>query len=118
MKPTLDEDDVLKFSSGLKISIGDFREKFLSKDTIDPSEHTFNALPCPFLEDKECSNYACRHKACASYPHLRKDEFVFRLWEVVDNYSICQIVFNVYEKLKNELWHNNDFYEDDLLDFD
>ncbi|MFQ5707232.1 MAG: YkgJ family cysteine cluster protein [bacterium] len=118
VKPTLDKDDVSKFASGLKISIGEFREKYLIQDADDPSEYTFNALPCPFLENNMCLNYECRPKACASYPHLHKDEFVFRLWGVVNNYSICPIVFNVYERLKSELWHNDDFYEDDLFDFD
>lgn len=117
VKPILDKDAISKFASGLKISIGEFREKYLSKDTIDPSKLTFNVLPCPFLEDSKCLNYECRPKVCSSYPYLHKDKFVFRLWGVVDNYSICPIIFNVYERLKSELWYNDYFYEDDLLDF-
>ena len=26
---------------------------------------------------------------------------------VIQNYSICPIVFNVYEQLKKELWHRD-----------
>jgi hypothetical protein len=29
------------------------------------------------------------------------------LWEVVENYSLCPLVFNVYEYLKRELWHKS-----------
>ena len=49
-----------------------------------------------------------------SFPHLDKEEFVTRLWAVVDNYSICPIVFNVYEILKDKLWQHNDvdLYDD------
>lgn len=98
IRPALDEDDITNFASGLKMSIDEFREKYLTAEPDDPSEYLFNALPCPFLVNNMCSNYECRPKACASYPHLHKEEFVFRLWDVVDNYSICPIVFNVKEK--------------------
>ena len=44
------------------------------------------------------------------YLKFDKEEgnFVFRLWGVVENCSICPIVFNVYEQLKGELWHSGD----------
>ena len=35
----------------------------------------------------------------------REEEFVFRLIGVIENYEVCPIVFNVYEQLKDELWH-------------
>jgi len=48
---------------------------------------------------------------------LHKKEFVFRLWGVVDNCSICPIVFNVYEHLKDKLWYSgDDWFEDDQND--
>ena len=42
------------------------------------------------------------------FPHLHKEEFIFRLWGVVENCPICPIVFNVYEQLKDELWYFGD----------
>ncbi|MFQ5649965.1 MAG: YkgJ family cysteine cluster protein [bacterium] len=113
VRPTLDDDDISRFASGLKISIAELREEYLVEQTESVSDPAFKALPCPFLVDNRCSNYEFRPKACASYPHLHKDEFVFRLWAVVENCSICPIVFNVYERLKLELWHNDD---NDLFD--
>ncbi len=110
--PILDDDDISRFAVGLKISADELREKYLSQDKDDPTDYTFNDLPCPFLLDNICTNYEFRPKSCASYPHLHKDEFVFRLWGVVENYSFCPIVFNVYEKLKDELWHYDDYSED------
>ena len=44
-----------------------------------------------------------------SYPHLQKEDFVFRLAQAVSNCSICPIAFNVYERLKAELWHRPQF---------
>ena len=41
-------------------------------------------------------------------PHKEQGRFVFRLWGVVENCSICPIVFKVYEQLKDKLWHAGD----------
>ena len=102
--PIFDHADIKKFSKGLGISFSDFQERYLRKD--DESErYIVNKTPCPFLKNNLCSNYKYRPKDCRSFPHLQKDEFVFRLIGVIDNSSICPIVFNVYELLKDELWH-------------
>ncbi len=114
--PILDEDDISRFAVGIKISEDGLRKKYLLQDTDDATEYKFNTLPCPFLSGTRCSNYEYRPKSCASYPHLHKDEFVFRLWGVVQNYSCCPIVFNVYEKLKDELWRYDEFNEDDFYE--
>jgi len=58
-----------------------------------------------------------RPRACRSYPHLHKDHFRSRLIGVSGNYSIRPIVFNVYERLKADLWHPRRPDEDDVLDY-
>lgn len=114
--PVLDEEDVEKFSEGLAISTSQFKSQYLNKEE---EGFTFKDKPCPFLKDNLCSNYDCRPKECISYPHLQKDDFIFRLIGVIDNCSVCPIVFNVFEKLKEELWHLSDFDEfDEFDDFD
>jgi len=118
VRPELDTEDITRFATGLKMSIAKLQAKYLTQDENTGSNQVFNSLPCPFLENNMCTNYECRPKACASYPHLDKDEFVFRLWSVVENYGICPIVFNVYNQLKIELWHYNEFDEDDFVDLD
>jgi Fe-S-cluster containining protein len=118
VRPELDKEDITRFAKGLKISVEDLRDKYLIQNEDTGSNQIFNSLPCPFLENNMCMNYECRPKACASYPHLDKDEFVFRVWGVIENYAICPIVFNVYNQLKNEQWHYNDFDGDDFSDFD
>ena len=115
--PVLDKDDISGFASGLKMPVPEFKEKYLTESEDTPSKHKFNELPCPFLKDNLCSNYECRPSDCVSYPHIHKEDFVSRLWGVVDNYAICPIVFNVYEWLKAELWHPNGFDEDEFFDY-
>jgi uncharacterized protein len=112
VSPLLKESDIKKLSDSLGMSIAEFKKKFLKK--TDEGDCTFRRLPCPFLENNICSQYKYRPKDCGSYPHLHKKDFVFRLIGVINNYSICPIVFNVYELLKERIWEDsmlNDFDE-------
>ena len=116
IRPALDKADVSKFAGGLEMPVPEFTEIYLSLDEDDAAKQVFNQMPCPFLKDDLCSNYECRPKDCRSYPHLHKEGFRSRLWGVVENYSICPIVFNVYEQLKAELWYDDGFDEGDIFD--
>jgi len=106
ISPVLEQEDIERLSRGLGISPENFKERFLIKGDKDYSEgFIFRKKPCPFLKGNLCSHYELRPEACRSFPHLHKEEFVFRLIGVVENYDVCPIVFNVYEQLKTELWH-------------
>jgi len=106
VKPVLEEEDIEKFSEGLRMSAIKFKQEYLVRDK-DSKGFMFNKKPCPFLRDNLCQNYSYRPQVCVSYPHLHKEDFVFRLIRVIENCSVCPIVFNVYEHLKDELWHEN-----------
>lgn len=101
MRPMLKQPDIFRLASHLSISQDEFREQYLFKD--EDGDLTFRETPCPYLSDNSCSVYQNRPNDCRSYPHLHKKEIVFRLMGVVHNYSVCPIVFNVYEQLKDEL---------------
>lgn len=105
--PVLDEEDVTKLSSSLNLNIDEFKKAYLVESREEKDCYNFNKVPCPFLKDNKCSVYENRPKVCESYPHLHKDEFWTRLMGVVQNYSICPIVFNVYEQLKKEMWRRD-----------
>ena len=112
--PVLNKKDIKRLANGLKISVDVFKDKYLVKR--DNNEGiTFNKKPCPFLNNNICSQYKYRPEDCRSYPHLHKKYFVSRLINVIENTSICPIVFNVYEALKEEVWNNPEF--DDFNDF-
>lgn len=101
ISPTMEEDDIERMAKGLEITPSEFENKYLVEDGDEFSDDLiFNSLPCPFQEGNLCTCYDYRPEACRSFPHLDKDEFVFRLAGVVGNYEICPIVFNVYEMLK------------------
>jgi Fe-S-cluster containining protein len=73
--------------------------------------YTFNTNPCPFLKGNNCTIHNFRPDDCRSYPHLHKKNFISRTIGVIKNCSVCPIVFNVYENLKNEMWAMDDFDE-------
>lgn len=104
VKPILNQDDIKRFSKGLGLSVVQFKKQYLDKDK-NSKGYIFNKKPCPFLKDNLCSYYPYRPKDCMSYPHLHKKDFILRIINVIENYSICPIVFEVYENLKDEIWH-------------
>lgn len=98
---TITNKEIERLSNYLKISTNDFEKQYIKID--EDGDKIFAHFPCKFLKDNQCEVYELRPEACKSYPHLHKNEFTSRLFGVVNNYSICPIVYNVYEALKDEV---------------
>ena len=101
MKPLILKKDLKSLSLATNRTIDEFRKEYTQID--EDGDMNFNRLPCPFLKDLKCSVYDCRPNDCRSYPHLHKKVFISRLFGVIDSYSVCPIVFNVFEDLKSRL---------------
>ena len=100
LKPCIIERDIERLSNRLNIT----KEQVIDQYTeTDDGELYFKDLPCTFLNENKCLIYNDRPEDCRSFPHLHKEFFTSRLWDVINNYSICPIVFNVFERLKTEL---------------
>lgn len=102
--PLLNASDIARLASGLNVSEAEVITRFLVQGE-EEATFTFEKKPCPLLSGKRCTVYEFRPDDCRSFPHLNKHDFVFRLIQAVNNCSICPIVFNVFERLKEELWH-------------
>lgn len=100
LQPYIKDRDISKLSEKLNMTPDQIEDKYIESDQFD--KH-FKNLPCSFLKNKKCTIYNDRPEDCHSYPHLHKKGFTSRLLGVIENYSICPIVFNVYEHLKEEL---------------
>jgi uncharacterized protein len=98
----MNDADVQGMAEGLSMTPEEFREQYIQKD--EEGHDGLCGQPCVFLRDRKCTVYAHRPEPCRSYPFLHKEGFVFRLMGVISNCSICPIVFNVYERLKDEIW--------------
>lgn len=100
LKPCITNQDIKRLSYKLNLSPKQIKIDYIE---IDEREQYFRNLPCFFLKEKKCTIYNDRPEDCSSFPHLHKKGFTSRLWGVIENYSICPIVFNVFEKLKTEI---------------
>ena len=98
ISPTISTEEIDTISSYKNVSTSDFISIYLMND--DERNYVFKDLPCPFLKDNKCTCYPNRPNDCKSYPHLNKNDITSRLLGVIENCSICPIVFNVFENLK------------------
>jgi len=98
--PLLDSKDVERLARRLRVPNPELRASHLRKEE---DGFVFNRLPCPLLDGKRCSCYGDRPADCRSYPHLHKKNMTTRMSTVLDNASLCPIVFGVLERLKAEL---------------
>lgn len=101
LQPQICKKDFMGLKKALRLSETEIKEKYLELD--EDNDLRFKDLPCSFLENKKCAIYENRPHDCQSFPHLHKKSFISRLYGVIDNYSICPIVFHVYEELKIRL---------------
>jgi uncharacterized protein len=102
LSPLLTKKDVKLLANFINMPQDKFREHY-TEFNHDENKLRLKENPCAFLKDNKCAVYECRPSDCRSFPHLHKREFTTRLINVLRNYSICPIVFNVYEQLKIEM---------------
>jgi uncharacterized protein len=90
----------------LSEALGRTTEELTSRYLITAEGHDMpgiKAKPCPFLRGNDCGHYEARPETCRDYPHLTAPGFLGRTLEVLSNCGICPIVFNVWERLKDEV---------------
>lgn len=103
--PVLRPADIQRLADHLNKTPAEVTSQYLARDSSDgdPDEWMFASLPCPFLANNLCTVYDHRPDDCRSYPHLHQPERVFSLASILDNCSVCPIVFNVFEEVKQEI---------------
>jgi len=105
ISPQLSHNDIRRLAQHLSIDKTQLIREYL-RLSKQRSRYEFQHTPCRFLHDGRCSVYEARPDDCRSFPHLHRREFRSRLIGVVENCSICPIVYNVFEGLKMELWRS------------
>lgn len=102
LSPLLTESEIDKLSRIENLAQSDFVTIFVEIDSFEGIKY-LKDTPCRYLKGKSCSIYSNRPEDCKSYPHTQKTEFITRTFGMIDNYGICPIVFNLFERLKEEL---------------
>jgi len=100
--PEFDHAELERLIDLLGISRDEFETRYMAQNK--DGAPVIKGPPCPFLSDMCCTVDAACPEGCRDYPYLNKKDFIFRLMTVIGNYAICPIVFNVYERLKREVW--------------
>lgn len=91
-----------RLADHLQMPRAGFDEKYLEK-----SEHSdrmlIDKMPCHFLSENKCTVYEYRFAGCREFPALDKPLFTKRLFTVFMHYGRCPIIYNVVEKLKEDV---------------
>ncbi len=101
----INETEADNLSGHLQLSRETFDEKYLEKGSSGMM--ILNSIPCHFLSDNKCTVYDYRFEGCKEFPALHLPQFKRRLFTTFMHYDRCPIIFNVVERLKEELnFHN------------
>ncbi len=101
MTPQLAKKDIRRLAEVLLLAEDELINAYLQPGE-DKGTYVSRQAPCPFLQDKLCTVYEARPDNCRSFPNLHKRDFRSRLIQVVDNSTVCPIIYNVLELLKLE----------------
>lgn len=78
----------------------EFKDKYIKEDF---GEYQLNVRPCCFLKDDgSCEIEACKPENCRDYPFTNKTERLSSMLSILTSASICPVVFEMLERLKQE----------------
>ena len=97
LKPELYPEDIAVLAQLENITPENYQDCYCEK--INFGEIFLKTVPCRYLEEKKCRIYENRPEECRLFPYTGKEDFVSRLWSMIDLYEICPIVFNLMEEL-------------------
>ncbi len=95
------QDEAVSLALHLGQPLASVKEKYI--ETSAEGQLIINSIPCHFLHNSSCTIYTERFNECREFPHLHKANFTGRLFGILSYYSLCPIIFNVVEKLKERL---------------
>ncbi|MDR1342209.1 MAG: YkgJ family cysteine cluster protein [Prevotellaceae bacterium] len=100
LRSEVDTEDIQVLARLENISLESYVANYCEKEGRD---FYFKDMPCRYINENQCRIYENRPKQCRTFPNTDKPGFIFRLWGMLRFYEICPIVFNLMEKLKDEL---------------
>ena len=96
--PLFTNKDIQRISKIVKLSQGDFVNKYLIID--DDDDYILKTTPCTFLmKDNYCSIYEARPKACREYPHTQMKNQKKLLNLNLKNCEYCPAVNEIFNEI-------------------
>lgn len=99
---TVTPEDVTRLATHLHRSDAEVIDQYIETGS-DNSHLIINTIPCHFLDKNCCTVYEHRFTVCREFPGLDQPQFTSRLFGVLSHYSICPIIYNVIEEMKQRL---------------
>jgi Fe-S-cluster containining protein len=97
--PLLTQKDIERIAKFKRMKPGEFVDSFLRID--EDQDYVFKEMPCVFLgEDKYCSIYEVRPKACREYPHTDRSNQQGILSLTSKNVLICPAVAYILKEIE------------------
>ena len=98
----VDDADATRLSDYLEIDKDFFYSKYVERSS-QGSLAVMNRIPCHFLQENKCTVYDARPTECREFPGLHHAGFTKRLFTIFMHYDRCPIIYNVVERLKEEV---------------
>lgn len=97
------EEDINQDASYLGMEADEFIDRYLKYNSAECTYETKNC-PCDFWDSKtgECLLGDCKPESCKKYPYTDKPDRMGSLLSIIDNASICPVVYEILERLKEE----------------
>ena len=100
--PLFTEADITRISKVFRMKLSVFEETYLRVD--EDGDKVFQSMPCPFLgDDKLCTIYDVRPKACREFPHTDRKKIYQINHLTIKNTLFCPAAYLFVEKLKDRL---------------
>jgi hypothetical protein len=102
LRPLVTDNEIARLAKLIHTSRAVFIDRYTEHDA-EENGRILKDTPCPFLKERKCIVYDARPHDCRSFPHIDKDDFIFRTLQMVEHCGACPIIYNVLERLKKEL---------------
>lgn len=95
-----EEHELKSVANYLKITKKEFVDEYVNESY---GEYNMKTTPCTFLKDNgACDIESCKPGSCKDYPFTDQPNRLFSLASLVGSTSVCPVVFEMFEKLKDE----------------
>jgi len=98
----VDDADAARLSAHLQLGKEVFYNRYVERSSQGLLA-VMNTIPCHFLHENKCTVYEARPNECRQFPGLHHPGFTRRLFTIFMHYARCPIIYNVVEKLKEEV---------------